>query len=298
MKSFIHSLTSFILFTFFLPCAHAQHLSWNSENQTKATCLYGEVTVLATHPAIYYCGANWHPGSPAGGYCGIQDVSLKERLAIFSIWDTSPSLHPKTTEADSKTNFGRFGGEGEGQQTLLHWDWKPRDTFQFFVQKKPGANDTTDTRYYIYDRKKNQWLHSATINNPNGGQESVSTIAGDLNSFLENFGGEDIEVPRLALYRLWLGSSIDTMKCLTAAEGDGMWGKLNDAYFLAAGDRAKLNTVLTKLESKYGKASFAENGEKPSPISDKVIPADVVTALRNPPQAATVKDESAGKPSP
>ncbi len=47
--------------------AKAQHLWWNLEGQKDATCLYGEITVLATHPAIYYCGANWHPGEPAGG---------------------------------------------------------------------------------------------------------------------------------------------------------------------------------------------------------------------------------------
>jgi hypothetical protein len=94
--------------------ASAQHLWWNLEGQRDATCLYGEITVLATHPAIYYCDANWHPGEPAGGYCGIQHNSEKERRTIFSIWDTAPKLHPNTTEADPQTIFNRFGGEGEG----------------------------------------------------------------------------------------------------------------------------------------------------------------------------------------
>jgi hypothetical protein len=49
--------------------AQAQHLWWNLEGQRDTTCLYGEITVLATAPHIYYCGANWHPGEPAGGYC-------------------------------------------------------------------------------------------------------------------------------------------------------------------------------------------------------------------------------------
>jgi hypothetical protein len=84
---------------FFCPHAQAQHLWWNLEGQKDATCLYGEITVLATHPCIYYCGANWHPGEPAGGYCGIQHNSETERRTIFSIWDTNPTLHPKVTEA-------------------------------------------------------------------------------------------------------------------------------------------------------------------------------------------------------
>ena len=106
-------------------CAHAQaqHLWWNLEEHKDATCLYGEITVLATAPCIYYCGANWHPGEPAGGYCGIQHNSETERRTIFSIWDTSASLHPKVTQADPKTIFNRFGGEGEGAHRSIMRDF-------------------------------------------------------------------------------------------------------------------------------------------------------------------------------
>jgi Domain of unknown function (DUF3472) len=151
-----HLIRLVILFAIFYSRAHGQHLTWSHRNQTNATCIYGEVTVLATYPHIYYCGANWHPGEPAGGYCGIQDNELKERRTIFSIWDTSITLHPKVTEADAHTITGRFGGEGEGGHTHMLWDWKIGETFQFFVQKKPGiSTDSTDTRYYIFDRQRN-----------------------------------------------------------------------------------------------------------------------------------------------
>jgi hypothetical protein len=43
----------------------------------------------------------------AGGYCGIQHNGIKERRTIFSIWDTSPQLHPTITEADANTIFNR-----------------------------------------------------------------------------------------------------------------------------------------------------------------------------------------------
>ncbi len=172
--------------------ATAQHLWWDLQGQKDATCLYGEITVLATHPAIYYCGANWHPGEPAGGYCGIQDNSEKERRTIFSVWDTSPELHPKVTAADAHTICNRFGGEGEGAHTHMLWDWKVGDTFQFFVEKTPGKEpNTTDARYYLFDPQQKKWLHSATINSPNGGKKSVATVGGGLNSFLENFAGKE-----------------------------------------------------------------------------------------------------------
>lgn len=272
--------------------AEAQHLWWNLEGQKDATCLYGEITVLATNPHIYYCGANWHPGEPAGGYCGIQHNSPKERRTIFSIWDTSPSLHAQVTEADPKTVFNRFGNEGSGAHTHMVWPWKVGETFQFFVQKQPGKTpDTTDTRYYIYDPDQQQWLHVATINSPNGGARSVATIGGGLNSFLENFTGRDRAVAKLALYRLWLGPSVDKMKCLTRAGGDGTWGQLNDAYFLAEGDRSELDKVFSNLEDKYGKPVFATKERRLAPIADRPMPAGIVAALKGLPRAPAAGDK-------
>ena len=272
--------------------AQAQHLWWNLERQDDATCLYGEITVLATHPGIYYCGANWHPGESAGGYCGIQDNSTKERRTIFSVWDTSPELHPKVTAADARTVFNRFGGEGTGAHTHMLWQWNIGETFQFFVQKEPAEKpDNTDTRYYVYDRSQKKWLHSATITSPNGGKKSVTTIGGGLNSFLENFTGKNRNVPKIALYRLWLGKSPDTMKCLTRARGDGTWGQLHDAYFLAEGDTTELSAVFSQLEREYGKPVMGAKGKGLDAISDKPVPATVTEDLKRLPRANAVEDK-------
>ena len=210
---------------FFSTTASAQHLWWNLEGQRDATILYGEITVLATRPHIYYCGANWHPGEPAGGYCGIQHNSRTERRTIFSIWDTSPELDPRVTQADPATIFNRFGGEGEGAHTHMLWSWKEHETFPFFVRKGPGSKPgTVDARYYIFDPERKAWRHSATITSPEGSKRSVATLGGGINSFLENFAGTDKETPKLALYRLWLGPDPDRMECLTRARGDGVGG--------------------------------------------------------------------------
>jgi hypothetical protein len=274
----------------------AQHLWWDTKKLDNATCVYGEVTVLATHHAIYFCGANWHPGEPAEGYCGIQHNGPKERRTIFSIWDTSPTLHPKTTQADPKTIFNRFGGEGEGAHTHMLWEWQVGDTFQFFVQKQPGtAPGTTDARYYVYDRGSKKWWHSATITSPNGDKKSEASVAtiggGGLASFLENFGGEDRDIPKLALYRLWLGTGADDMKCLTQAQGDGTWGQLHDAYFLADGGRKELDAMFGKLEKKYGVPAVGGEGKKLEPLSDKPMSAELKKQLKALPQAAKVRDK-------
>ncbi len=301
---------------------HAQHLWWNLNGEKNATDLYGEITVLATAPHIYYCGANWHPGEPAGGYCGIQHNSDTERRTIFSIWDTSPTLHPTTTAADPKTIHNRFGGEGEGGHTHMIWNWNLNETVQFYVHKQPGPADkpnTTDTLYYIFDRTKNTWVHSATINNPNGDPptkptpNSVSTIGGGLNSFLENFAGKDKEKPKLALYRLWLGTSLDSMKCLTKAHGDGTWGTMHNAYFLAEGDAKALEATFASAKDKYGEPAMGENKkpkgdkaqkpEKPKdldPIPDSPIPDNVLEQLKHLPKAPDVPPAAVkpDKPSP
>ena len=36
--------------------ASAQHLWWDLAGQNAGTCLYGEITVLATQPTTYFCG--------------------------------------------------------------------------------------------------------------------------------------------------------------------------------------------------------------------------------------------------
>ena len=189
------------------------------------------------------------------------------------------------TAADPHTLYNRFGGEGTGAHTHMLWPWKAGETFQFFVQKQPGEGDTTDTRYYVYDRIQKRWLHSATITNPNGGKRSVATFGGGMNSFLENFAGKDRAVPKLALYRLWLGSSVDTMKYLTKAGGDGTWGELHDEYFLAEADPAALKDVFSLLEGKYGSPVMGQRGKKLEPIPDSPLPSDLIEALKHLPVA-------------
>jgi hypothetical protein len=272
--------------------AKAQHLWWDLRGQKDATCLYGEITVLATNPNIYYCGANWHPGEPAGGYCGIQHNGGRERRTIFSIWDTSPTLHPRVTEADPATIHDRFGGEGEGGHTHMIWPWKEGETFRFFVRKEGGPEPgTIAARYWIFDPGRGGWRHSATIVSPSGGKASVGTIGGGLNSFLENFSGRDKDVPKVALYRLWIGADAEHLSCLTTARGDGTWGRLHDSYFLAEGEISRLAALYESLAPRYGKPVLAEGGKVVGPISDRRLPAEIVRELETLPRAAAVRSD-------
>ncbi len=169
------------------------------------------------------------------------------------------------------------------------WPWEEGQAFPFFVEKQPGKQpDTIDARYYVFDRRRKHWALSATLTSPQGGKRSVATFGGGLNSFLENFAGRDKEAPKLALYRVWLGRRVDRMKHLTRARGDGTWGKLHDAYFLAEGDASKLAGVFAGLGKTLGKPQFGGPGKQVAPISDQPVPAAVIEAFKNPPGAVRV----------
>ena len=114
----------------------------------------------------------------------------------------------------------------------------------------------------------------------------MATIGGGLNSFLENFAGKDRATAKLALYRLWLGPSVEAMKCLTKAGGDGTWGQLHDAYFLAEGDPAALNAVFAQWKKKkYGQPIMGQKGASLAPISDIPLSKKLIAALKKLPRA-------------
>lgn len=272
-----------------LAMAATEALDWNMENQANVTCIYGEITVLVTIPHLYYCGAQW---GGVGGYCGIQHLSPTDRRTIFSIWDTSPTLHPRVTEADPQTKYSRFGGEGEGAHTHFPWDWKIGETFRFFLQKQPEVpRNATETRFYIRNREE-KWRHVSTISSPNGKHNRATTFR-DVCSWIENIGGQANAVkPKVALYGLWIGSDPDHLVHLTRSGGEsgsGRWGQLHGVYFLAEGSAPELTTAFAALEAKYGKPVFGVDGKELPAIPRKPLTASLIKELKTLPRAPAVQ---------
>ncbi len=292
-----HTLLFSIVASFWAAAAFGGgHLWWSLSPKPKAprlkkvTFLYGEIEVLASGPFIYYCGVNWQPGRPGGSYCGIQDHGDRHKCTIFSVWDTSPTLHPRVVEADSATHYSRFGGEGTGAHTHLNYPWKIGRVFRYAVTKQPDpSGKNTLTRYYYYDRdrknaagKPGAWVLEATISSPTGGKDSVRYFGGSMNSFLENWMGRKREVPKLCLYRLWAGTSPNDLHYLRQAVGDGVWGILNGSYCLGEGAPAAFLAVFRKamLPGRYSVYSPAQ-AARLAPIPPRSIPADVLAGLRH-----------------
>jgi len=82
------------------------------------------------------------------------------------------------------------------------------------------------------------------------------------------------------------------MKCLTRAQGDGTWGQLHDAYFLAEGDPTALNAVFAQWKKKkFGQPVIGEKGKSLAPISDVPLPKRLIAALKKLPRANKVGEK-------
>lgn len=252
------------------PLAIAQHLWWKPSG-SGYTCLYGEIDVLATGPTIYYCGCNWWPGAPAGGYTGIQDQGNGTHNMIFSIWDTDKDLHAETVWKDSQTVANRFGGEGVGAHSHFNYDWQVGKTYRYFAIKKPDPSGVkTLCTVFFYDDAHRRWVKEATIESPNNGNVSVPTFGGGLNAFLENWSGQHREIPKVALYRLWLGNTPSDLEEVVSGQGDGKWGATDTGFYLAEGDDLKLSQILQGAQ---------KGGSAPMEIRPTRLSKSVVTAL-------------------
>ena len=138
----------------------AQHLYWDTRGSADATCVYGEVTVLATHHPIYYCGANWHPGEPAGAIA-VSSTTARTSGGRSSRSGTRPRRSTRRSRGPTpRRSITASGARGEGGHTHMLWDWQVGDTFRFFVQKRPGtAPGTTDVHYFVHDRTSKVCAH-------------------------------------------------------------------------------------------------------------------------------------------
>ncbi len=250
----------------------AQHLWWKVPTGVRdVTCVYGQIKVLATQRYIYYCGCNWNPGEPAGGYTGIQDKGQGIHNMIFSIWDTSPTLHPTVSYASSIVNHGRFGGEGTGSHTDAVIGWKLNSTYEFCAEKKYYPEDnSTLTSVFFKDPQTGKWQKEATITSPNGKFKSVSRFGPTMAAFLENWVGKGRKAPKVALYRLWVGSSPSKLTMVTKAGGDGRWGTVGDWFYLAEGDTDKVDAILRSCKA-ADKGKFTVGGTGTMSIANKSL---------------------------
>jgi hypothetical protein len=269
-----------LICVFTVALCQAQHLWWRVKPiPVNYTCIYGEIEVLSDGPGIYYCGCNWWPGAEAGGYTGIQTLADSKHVMIFSIWDSDAEHQSLPVDWATGTEAGRFGGEGVGARTIRPYNWRVGKTYRYFAIKRQSAiKDVTLTSVYFFDESLKHWVSSATISSPNlPGHGGIGGFGGGLNAFLENFAGKEKDAPKLALYRLWMGTSVAGLSQVTEASGDGMWGVLNGSFYLAQGEESTMNAVING--SQIGDSLPQAGKVEPLKVGDRKLPPELVKQL-------------------
>jgi Domain of unknown function (DUF3472)/Domain of unknown function (DUF5077) len=176
------------------------HLAYPTKGVTNIDAFYCEVTPMITPLWTYFEACGWHRG-----YFGMQVNSPTERRIIFSVWDSGD-------EAVSRANVGTedrvtllakgagvdagdFGNEGTGGHSHLVYHWKTGEKQRFLLTEKIA--DATHSVYagYWFHPEQKKWLLISSWKAPKDGK-----YLGGLYSFVEDFGGDNGQLNRKALY--------------------------------------------------------------------------------------------------
>jgi len=196
------------------------HLAYPSQEFTNVNAFYCEVTATETPLWTYFEACGWHRG-----YFGMQVNSPTERRIIFSVWDSGAEAVSRdrvghedrvTLVAKGENVFsGDFGNEGTGGHSHLVYDWKAGEKQRFLVTAKPtDATHTICAGYWFHPEQK-KWMLISSWKAPKDGK-----YLSGLYSFVENFGGDNGQLNRRALFgNQWLRTA------------DGEWHEVTTAKF-------------------------------------------------------------------
>lgn len=136
----------------------------------------------------------WCANGFFGGYMGMQHNSGTERRILFSIWDDGNGGKVDLLQIGPGGQNGNFGGEGTGQHTIVHYNWKPEQTifFRMTAEVNQAGNYTDYTGYWS---PGGSWSLIAKYRAHN----VVKYLDGSY-SFLENFTKTDKNVIREGFY--------------------------------------------------------------------------------------------------
>jgi hypothetical protein len=196
------------------------HLAYPTSGLTNIDAFYCEVTATETPLWTYFEACGWHRG-----YFGMQVNSPTERRIIFSVWDSGnePVSRSKVASEDRVTLVakgdgvyaGDFGNEGTGGHSHLVYDWKTGSKQRFLVTGKVANVTHTIYSGYWFQPEQKRWMLISSWKAPKDGQ-----YLHGLYSFCEDFGGDNGELHRKALYgNQWIHTA------------DGHWHEQTTATF-------------------------------------------------------------------
>ncbi|NIG56759.1 RICIN domain-containing protein [Chitinophaga sp. Cy-1792] len=167
------------------------------------------------------------------GYAGLQQTPDSSKgsshTLISSLWDpnTSAGIYSSVAYQASNTYTGRFGGEGDGYQSINPYNWV-MNTWYNQVIRAWKSNGQLYVATFMNNLSTNQWFHTVTLAMP-----APSNFLGSGNdAFLENW---DSNVK-------WNGAFVRKafFKDCWNLNTSGVWQKHTSRYFSAnAGDSAR-----------------------------------------------------------
>lgn len=236
--------------------APSEHLVFNFPSD--AVLKMHKIKITQTAYASYF-----EINSFAGGYAGLQHTPDSSKgsshIMISSLWDpnTAGGVYSRVDYSAPNTYTGRFGGEGDGYQSINPYNWT-LNTWYNQVIRSWKANGRLNIATFIQDLSSGEWFHTVTM--------SVVDKPGYLNSyndaFLENWtssgADRDGRFVRKAFFKdCWN---------LNAA---GAWEKHTSRYFSAnANDQARNGIYDRAFNSGYDSnedAYFMQHGGNTTP---------------------------------
>jgi len=180
--------------------AASVHIFYPTPGHTNIEAFYCEVTAVEDPVWTYYEACGWHRG-----YFGMQVNSATERRIIFSVWDSGKEgVDRGKVAAEDRVTLvakgegvfsGDFGNEGTGGHSHLVYPWKTGERQRFFATARPV--DSTHTVYsgYYFHPDQRKWMLISSWKAPKDGD-----YLHGLYSFSENFGGDNGQLRRKALF--------------------------------------------------------------------------------------------------
>lgn len=238
--------------------APSEHLTYSFPND--AVLQMQKVQIVQSAYTSYF-----EVNSFTNGYAGLQQTPDSSHgsshILISSLWDpnTAGGIYSTLRYAAPNTYTGRFGGEGDGWQSINPYNWT-LNTWYNVVERSWKSNGQLYIATFINNLGSNMWFHTVTLSIPDPGRY----LGSGNDAFLENWDGSN---------PAWDGRYVRKayFKDCWVLNTSGSWDKSTSRYFSAnANDSVRNGIYNNAFNAGYDNtvnAYFMQHGGNTTPSS-------------------------------